>query len=151
MDLKKQFQKDLRDALKQKNEKVASTLRLVLASVQNKEIELGKKEKGLSEEETQKVIKGEAKKRKDSIEAYEKAQRSDLKEKEEAELKILEKYLPPELPDEEIEKIVKETIAESGSTSQTDFGKVMGAAMGKLKGRADGNKVGSIVKKLLND
>lgn len=148
-DLKEKIQSDLKTALKEKGEIKSSALRMLLSAVGNKEIELKKKKEGLSEEEFQNVIRSEAKKRKDSVEAFTKAERPELAEKEKTELLILQEYLPPELSEEEIEKTVKEVVA--NMPDEKDFGKIMGQTMAKLKGRADGKKVGEIVKKLLNN
>jgi hypothetical protein len=148
MNLKEKIQKDLIDALKQRNETKTSVLKMILASVLNKEIELKKKDEGLPEETIQKVIKSEAKKRRESIEAYTKAGRQELAQKEKNELLVIESYLPQELPDEEIERIAKETVDELRAGPQ-DFGQAMKEVMAKTKGQADGKKVSEIVKQLL--
>ncbi len=148
--LKQTIRDDLKESLKQKDELKTMVLKMIVSSINNKEIELKKKEEGLSDEEIRKVIKSEAKKRTDAIEAYTKANRQDLSEKEEKELTIIKKYLPEELSNEEIEKIVKETIKETGAKSMQDFGKIMKEAMMKTKGQADGNRVSKIVKELLS-
>jgi len=126
-------------------------LRMVLSSLHNKEIE--KKGKGqepkLTEEETIEVLMSEAKKRKESIEAYLKGNRSDLADKEKKELEIITIYLPKQLSEEEIKKIVQETIQKIGAQSEKDFGKVMGLLMKELKGKADTKLVSQIVKKSL--
>ena len=149
MNSKQKIQSDLTTALKEKDYTKISVLKMLLASVINKEIELSKKDEGLPKEEIQKVIRSETKKRHDSIEAYTKADRPDLADKEKRELAVLKPYLPEELPDEKIEKIVKETIEETSADSMQDFGKVMKEAMIKIKGRADGKKVSEAVKKFL--
>jgi len=92
MSKKEQIQQEIKQSLKEKNELKTSVLRLLLTAFSNKEIELKKKEAGLNEEEEQQVLKSEMKKRRKSIEAYEKARRQDLADKEKKELKILESY-----------------------------------------------------------
>jgi len=137
------------EALKAHDEIRLSTLRL-LSSAFNYEF-IAKQHK-LSEEEELAVVRKEAKKRKEAIEAYQKAGAQDRAEREQKELEILEEYLPAGLSDAEVEKIVAEAIAETGATSMADMGKVMGAAVGKAGGRAEGGKISEIVRaKLGND
>ena len=92
----------------------------------------------------------EAKQRKDSIEEYKKANRHELVSKEEAELKILEEYLPEQMGEDEVKKIVEETITEAGATTIADMGKIMGALTPKLKGKADMGAVSLVVREILN-
>ncbi len=146
--LKDKLREDLKSALKAKDEKKSSTLRMLMASIQNKEIELVKKDEGLSDDEILSVIKSEVKKRNDAVTAFNDGGRPELAENEKQELSILQVYLPPELPDEEIEKTVKETIKELSAGPQ-DFGKVMKEAMAKLKGQAGGDRVSKKVKEFL--
>ena len=137
------------EALKAHDEIRLSTLRL-LSSAFNYEF-IAKQHK-LSEEEELAVVRKEAKKRKEAIEAYQKAGAQDRAEREQKELEILEEYLPAGLSDAEVEKIVAEAIAETGATTIADMGKVMGAAVGKAGGRAEGGKISEIVRaKLGND
>jgi len=144
--LLEQIQNDLKTALKEKNELQVSTLRLLLAEIHNRQIE---KQAELTEEDIVAVLRKEAKKRQESIEAYEKGGRQELADKESKELLILSKYLPQEMGPQELEKIVKEVIAEVGAQGVGDFGKVMGGVMDKVKGQIDGAKVSEVVKKLL--
>ena len=146
---KEKIQQELKQSLKEKNEIKSSVIKMLLASILNLEIQLKKKEEGLTEDEAQKVVKSEAKKRRDSIEAYEKAGRTDLAKREKEELSILETYLPEEIKDEEIEKIVKEIITETKAKSMQDFGNVMKEVMAKVSGKASGERVSKIVKELL--
>ncbi|MEJ5263479.1 MAG: GatB/YqeY domain-containing protein, partial [Ignavibacterium sp.] len=97
-----------------------------------------------------KLLTGAAKKRKDSIEQFRNAGRMDLVENEEAELKVLEEYLPKQLSEDEIKTEVQKIIAEVGAKGKEDFSKVMPAAMKALKGKADGNLVRKIVESLLS-
>lgn len=150
-----------RSALKNQEPELLSTLRMLLAAIHNKEIEkrtklakggaTGDLEKSseLSDGEVLEVIRSESKKRREAMLEYEKAGRKESAEKEARELKILEKYLPQELGDEEMEKMVREVIAQIGPVSEKDFGRVMGEAMKKLKGQASGDRVSTAVKKFL--
>ncbi len=146
-----QIKEDLKQAMRGKDELALSVLRMLVGAIRNKEISLRETgaEVELSDEQVQEVIKSEVKKRNDAIGSYESGGRADLAEKEKNEVKILEKYLPPQLSEEEIEKEVRELIAGLGEVGPSDFGKVMGQAMAKLKGRADGGKVTAAVKKVL--
>src|SRR3989339_788203 len=133
---------DLKQAMRDKKALELSVLRMLLASLKNKKIELIVPE--LNDDQVVMVIKTEVKKRKDSVMAYKNGNREDLAEK-----KILEKYMPEQMGEEEVEKIVKETIDSMGEVTMQDFGKIMGAVMNKTKGQADGNAVSAIVKKIL--
>ena len=146
-----QIKEDLKQAMRGKDELALSVLRMLVGAIRNKEISLRETgaEVELSDEQVQEDIKSEVKKRNDAIGSYESGGRADLAEKEKNEVKILEKYLPPQLSEEEIEKEVRELIAGLGEVGPSDFGKVMWQAMAKLKGRADGGKVTAAVKKVL--
>lgn len=147
--LKQKLNQDLKEALKNKDEMRVSVLRMVLSSILNKEIELRKKDIGLSDSEVLEVFSSEVKKRKDAIMEFEKGGRSDLVDRENKELEILKNYLPPEMPDEEIIRIINEGIREIDAKSEKDFGKVMKAVMPILKGKAAGDRVTIIVKEML--
>ena len=162
--MKEKIQNDLTQAIKTGDSFKLSVLRMVSAAIHNKEIEKRTKlsksgeispaeleEKShLDDNEVLEVLTSETKKRKEAVAEYEKGGRSDLAEKEKAELEILKQYLPEELSDEELKKIAAEAIKEAGAQSQKDFGKVMSVLMPKIKGRADGAKAGQIVKELLD-
>lgn len=138
---------DLKNAMREKNELTVSVLRMLIASLKNKLISLvGQSE--LSDDEVMAVVKSEVKKRKDSIEAYLQGGRNDLAEKEEAEIAILNKYLPAAMSEEELEKIVREVIATIPDASAAKFGQIIGQVMAKAKG-ADGSAVSAMVKKVL--
>jgi len=150
--LKEQIEKDVVEALKTKDELALSTLRLLKSSIKNAEIELRTKEgksRELEDAEIQILIEREIKKRNEAIELYEKGGRPDKAQQEHAEAEILKKYLPEQLPEEEVREIVRQTISEVGATGIADIGKVMGAAMGKVKGKASGDVVSRIVKEEL--
>lgn len=146
MNLIEQINNDFKEAMKAKDEIKVSTLRLLRAGLENERIALKNKE--LDDGKAVGVVTREAKKRKESIEAYKKGGRDELKQKEEAELKVLEKYLPEQLSRDKIKEIVGEVIKETGAN---DFGKVMGAVMGKVKGQADGAEVREVVREMLKE
>ncbi|MFA5413287.1 MAG: GatB/YqeY domain-containing protein [Patescibacteria group bacterium] len=148
MTLKEQIEKDFIEARKSKSEAVVSVLSMLRAAVLNAEIAGGRKE--FSDEDVIKVINSEVKKHKDSISEYEKGGRADLVSKEKAELDILAKYLPAELPEAELRKIVEEKIKETAASGPGDFGKVMGAVMKAAGGRAGGDAVSKMVKEFLD-
>lgn len=144
--LLEKINQDLKQAMKSKDTGTTSVLRLLIAAWRNQEITLRQGQAvELTEAQAIETVSSEIKKRRDSIEAYTKGGRQELADKEAGEIKILEKYLPEQLAEIELEKIIKEIIGAGAS----DFGKVMGQAMAKVKGRADGVKVGALVKKLL--
>ena len=141
------IQKDLEDALRQKDEVKTSTLRLAIAAVNNAKIEKGRELEG---QELVGIIQKEAKKRQESIAAFKSGGRHDLAEKEEKELAILKTYLPEPISDEELLKIVDSQISEVGARDIKDLGKVMSAVLSKVKGRAEGSAVATIVKSKLS-
>ena len=161
MSLKEKIQTDIKKAMQDKDQLKVSVLRMLMAAVFNKEKEkrakLSKTEEmekldelsKLTNEETTEVISSENKKRKDSIEQYQKGNRQDLADQEKKELKILMNYLPEQMSEEEIKKIVKEKINEIGASTSQDTGKVMGALMSELKGKAEGSLVNKIVQEEL--
>jgi hypothetical protein len=151
MTLKEQVNNELKQAMREKKAETVSVLRMLLGAVKDREISLRKGEDvGLTDEQTIEVVAGEIKKRRDSVSAYKQGGRDDLAQKEENEIKILEKYLPEQLSDEDLEKIVKEIVETQNFASLRDFGKVMGQVMPRVKGRADGSKASEIVKKVLS-
>lgn len=149
--LKEQVAKDLRDALKSKDELRLSVLRMLASALHNRSIEkrgrTGNAE--LNEEEAIATLRSEVKKRKDAITEFEKGGREDLVRKETAELKVLEPYLTQELPDEEIERIVREAVGNLGDRTPRDFVRVMAEVMKRVKGQASGDRVSTIVKQAL--
>lgn len=144
---------DLKSAMKSGDDFQVGVLRLLLSSFHNKEIE--KKSKGLepdlSEEEIVEVLSKEAKKRREAVELYGKAEREDLTSRERKELEIIQKYLPAQLSEEEIGKSIRLAIERIGAKDIKDFGRAMAEAMKELKGRADAKTVSEIVKKNLNE
>lgn len=148
--LKQKISEDQKNAMRAGDAMRLSTLRLLIASVGNKEIELRKKDIGLSDDEILDVIGAEARKRKDAIVEYEKAGRAEMAEKETAELEVLQSYLPPEISDEDLLRIVQGGVREVAATSEKDFGKVMKAIMPLLKGKASGDRISKFLKEELS-
>ncbi|PIT89749.1 glutamyl-tRNA amidotransferase [Candidatus Kuenenbacteria bacterium CG10_big_fil_rev_8_21_14_0_10_36_11] len=144
-----QIYTDLKLAMKNKDVLKVSVLRMLIAAFNNEAINLMKKDEGLSDEEAIKVLKKEAKKRKDSIEQFTAGNRPELAKKENEELKILSVYLPAEMSEEDLKKIVAEVIAEMGEVSPSQFGMVMKAVMAKTAGKADGGMASKVVKEVL--
>jgi uncharacterized protein YqeY len=137
-------QADMQRAMKARDAATLSALRMLKAALMNKEVEKGR---ALAEPESQQVVASLIKQRRDSIEQFGKAGRTDLVDKETAELKILETRLPPAIDPAEVERIVADAVAESGATSAKDMGKAMKAAMAKLVGQGvDGKLVNDLVR-----
>ncbi|XVX22048.1 GatB/YqeY domain-containing protein [Actinomycetota bacterium] len=139
---------DLTEAIRGRDQVRAGTLRMALAAISNEKV-AGKVAKDLTEDETLKVLAKEAKKRKEAATAYREADRPELAEKEEAELVVLEAYLPAQLSDDELAAIVNEAIDLTGATGMREMGQVMKAASAKVAGRADGGRVAAVVKAAL--
>lgn len=146
MELKAELQEAAKIALKHGDALKVSTLRLLLAAVHNEEIRLRKE---LGVEEIQRVVSTLCKQRGESIELYRKGGRDDLAQKEEAELRILQQFLPQPLADQEVEALIRESIAELGASGVQDLGKVMKQVMPKVSGRTDGKRVNQLAKALL--
>lgn len=149
MKLKEQISADFKEAFKKREEVRKSTLSVLNSEIKNKEIELGHQEKGLADKDVVEVIQKAVKQRRDSAEQFHSGGRDELAQKEEAEINVLQKYLPRQMEDSAIEEEAKKAIKNTGAESKADMGKVMGAVMKALKGKADGNKVKEIVEKLL--
>lgn len=144
MTLKDTIIADLTAAMKAKDADKLSTLRMVKANLMNRQIEKGGE---LTDEEVQKALGSLVKQRRDSIEQYEKAGRTDLAEKEQTEVGVIEAYLPQAASAEEISAAVDAAIAETGASTMKDMGNVMKAVMAKLAGKsADGKRVSEAVK-----
>lgn len=147
MALKSKITEDIKSSLKNGNKDRVSALRLLLSAIKQKEIDSRSE---LSDQEVIQITTKLAKQRKESINQYSKANRTDLVQKEELELNILSGYLPSQLDEKELKKIVEETLQEIGSTDKSEMGKVMGALTKKLKGKADMGEVSKLVKEKLN-
>ena len=150
--LKERLQADLKEAMKARDEVKLRTVRSLRAAVMAREIELRSGGTGeIPESEALAVIQKQAKQRRDSIDQFDAAGRSDLSDIEKAELAVIESYLPEQLSEEAVRKIVEQIAAESGASSMRDMGKVMGPSMAKMKGLADGKLVQEIVKSVLSE
>lgn len=139
------IEQNLKEALVKRDALTVSVLRLLKSALHNEAIA---RKKDLTEEEVMAVLKTQAKKRKESIEAYTQAGRTEQAEQEKAELAIIQEYLPGQMGEDAIKSIVQETIRDMGD-SASNFGAVMGAVMKKTKGQADGSTVSRIVKESL--
>ncbi len=139
------IQADVKIAMKARDKDGLLVLRMLTSAIKNKQIEIKNREE-VSEELIVQVLKSEIKKRRDAAEAYRTGERAELAEKEEAEIKILEEYLPEQMSQAEIKEIVEAVITEAGD--KTNFGQVMGQVMAKTKGQADGTVVSQLVKKI---
>ena len=147
--LKQKIEEDLKSAMRENDTVKRSSLRMLISAIRNKEIEVGKKESGLSDDEVLSVILSEAKRRRDSMSEFEKGGRTDLVEEESNELKILQTYLPAEISDEEVRLIIQKGIISSGASSSKDFGAVMRVIMPELKGKASGDRISALLKQTL--
>ena len=141
-----QISQDLNTALKQRDAARVSTLRYLISHLNNARIAKGG---DLNDDNVTLEIVKDAKRHKESIEAFEKANRQDLVSQESSQLKILEEYLPAQLKDEEIANIIDEVIAGLGQVDSGDMAKIMGQVMAKVKDQADGAKVAEIVRNRL--
>lgn len=143
--LKATIQHDLHDSMRQRDQVRSSTLRMVLAAITTEEV-AGDTARTLSEDETLKVVAKEAKKRREASTAYTDAGRPELAAKEDAELEVLQGYLPEQLDDAALAKIIDRAIASTGATGMAQMGQVMKVAQGEVAGRADGGAVAATVK-----
>jgi uncharacterized protein YqeY len=141
--LRQEIPEQTKVALKAGDKTRVSTLRLLSAAIKNREVEAGHE---LDDDEVRDVAVKEAKKRRESIEAFDKAGRDDLANKERDELAILGPFLPEQFSEAEIDAAVDEAIASTGASSLKDMGKVMGLVMAKAKGKADGGVIQEKVK-----
>ena len=147
MSLQDKIQSDIANAMRSKEALRLGVLRMMKTAVKNKEIE---KMKPLEEPEVLAVFNSLVKQRKDSIEQFRSGGREELAQKEEAEILIIEQYLPAGASEDDIRRAIEEAIQETGATSPKDMGKVMKATLAKLAGKtAEGSKVSQIVKEKL--
>lgn len=144
--LQEKLNQDLKEAMKAGNAELVGVLRMLSAAIHNKQIEKGK-DKELADDDVLQVLTREAKKRKESIEAFEKGSRPELAEKEKKELSIIEAYLPKQMEREEVVVSVEKVLA--GLEDKSNFGLVMKAVMQELKGKADAKMISEIVKEKL--
>ncbi|HZQ80891.1 MAG TPA: GatB/YqeY domain-containing protein [Gaiellaceae bacterium] len=146
MTLIEELEEEVREAMRAHDNARRDALRLILASLKSAEKDLLRP---LTEDEELQVLQRERKKRVEAIEAFEQAGRDAQAEKEEAELDVLEEFMPEPLSEEELERIVDDAIAENKATSMRDMGRVMADVMPQIAGRADGSAVSQIVREKL--
>jgi uncharacterized protein len=157
MSLKDQLSADLRDAMRAGDETRKSTLRMLITSIRNAEIPPETKgdepvpagRADLDDEAVLDLVRREIKQRRDSIEMYAKANRQDLVSTEEAEVGVLQAYLPRQMSRDEIEGVAKQIIERTGASGPADKGKVMPAIMQELRGKAEGRDINAVVTQLL--
>ena len=140
---------DLKDAMRARDAMRTSVLRMLLTRIKEKQVEKSA-ETVLENAQVEQILTSFAKQRRDSAEAYEKAGRTDLREKELQEREIVLSYLPEQLDDASLRARVQEIVTETGATSPGDVGRVMGVAMKRLRGVAEGNRVQAVVRELLS-
>ena len=143
MSFKEKVDQEMIRAVKTKDKIRLSALRMLKSDLHNREIDLKRE---LGEAEFLQLLASMVKQRKDSIEQFEKGGRTDLVEKEKAELKVIEEFLPSQLSEADLDAAIAEVIREVGATGIRDMGKVMKVLMPKVTGRADGKMVGDKVK-----
>ena len=150
MALKDKIQDDTKAALLGGDRFVADTLRNLKAAILNEEVAQGKRDEGLSDEEIEKIIAREVKKRNESIAIYEQNGRPELAETERKEAEILSGYLPEQIDEDKLREIVKDKITELGVSGPQAMGQVIGAVKQQVGNSADGALVARIVKETLN-
>ncbi len=148
MTLKRQLQEDTTSAMREGDKHRRDTLRLLLAAVQQEEVD-GQAE--LDDAGVQRVLTKQAKQRRESIADAEKAGRQDLVEAEDAELQVIENYLPQMMTEDQVRTMAESVIVELGATDMKDMGRVMAQLMPQLKGKADGGTVSGVARELLTE
>ncbi|MBK9924738.1 MAG: GatB/YqeY domain-containing protein [Anaerolineales bacterium] len=146
MTIKTQLNDSMKDAMKSGDEIRKRTVRMALAAVKQAEVD---KRAELDDVAVIALLQKEVKNRRESLEEAKKADRTDLMEANEAEIKVLEAFLPKAMPDEELRAIVQAAITETGASTQADMGKVMKVVMGKVAGKAPNDKISAAVRELL--
>lgn len=146
--LKEQLQADLNAAMKARDEVTVATIRMALTSVTTEEV-AGKEARELSDDEVLKVLTREGKKRREAAEAFDAAGRDELAARERAEGEVIDRYLPTQLSDDELDELVAAAITEAGASSPRDMGAVMKIVVPKVAGRADGKRVSDEVRRRL--
>ncbi|HLF86812.1 MAG TPA: GatB/YqeY domain-containing protein [Nitrospiria bacterium] len=148
MPLQERLISEMKEAMRSGDKSKVSVIRMVRSSLKYKEIEKGK-DSVLSEEEVIQVIVSSVRQRRDSIEEFKKGGRQDLVDKEEAEIRILQTFLPKQITNEDLVKTIKETIEEVNAVGLRDMGQVMKILVPKIVGKADPASVSNIVKEIL--
>jgi uncharacterized protein len=152
MSLREKINSQYSAALKNKDKVLVSTLRLVLAAIKDRDIanRTSEKKEVINDEEIVKVLRKMKKQRQDSADLYKKGERQDLLKAEEAEIRVIDSFLPKQINEEETKKICQEVIKTLGASSMKDMGKIMGTLKKKYSDSIDFSKVSTIVKGLLN-
>jgi uncharacterized protein len=148
MSLEEKVMADLKTAMLAKDEKSLRSLRAIKAAIINIKTSEGFSGE-IKEDDEIKMLQKLVKQRKESLEIYEKQNRSDLAEKEKEEIAVIEKFLPKQMNSEELKEVIASIIKQTGASSQADMGKVMGMANKQLAGKADGKTIAAIVKEIL--
>jgi uncharacterized protein YqeY len=147
--LAERLQEDLKDAMRARDEQKLSIIRMLKSAIQYYEINKGGAGYTATDEDIIDVIGKEIKKRRESIELYDRGGRAELAAKEKSEIEVLQTYLPEQLTEEVVRTMVDEAISQSGATEMKDMGKVMGILNPQIKGKADGGFVSSLVREKL--
>jgi uncharacterized protein YqeY len=148
-ELKARLRQDLNAAMKARDELTTATLRMALTAITNEEV-AGKSARELSDDEVQRIITREGKKRREAAEAYDAAGRDELAARERAEGEVLQRYLPAQLGADELAELVRSAIAEAGAANPRDIGAVMKIVQPRVAGRADGKRVSDEVRRQLS-
>jgi hypothetical protein len=143
MTLQQRIESAMRDAMRARDQRRTSTLRMAMAAAHNRQIEVGHP---LTDEEVVDVLAKQVKQRRESIEQFRAGGREEMAQAEEEEAAILAEYLPEQLSAADLEQIVDTAIAATGATTPADMGKVMGRVMAETRGRADGKAVSDLVR-----
>jgi len=147
-ELKRRLQVDLNTSMKARDELTTATLRMALTAITTEEV-AGKSARELSDDEVLRVLTKESKKRREAAEAFAGAGRTELAEREQAEGKVLDAYLPAQLGDAELRELVQAAVAEAGATAPNQMGTVMKLVQPRVAGRADGKRVSDEVRRQL--
>ena len=149
MNLEQQIMAEMKDAMKSKNEAALRGLRAIKAEIIKAKTEPGAAGEITPEKEIS-MLQKMMKQRKDSLDIYQQQNRTDLAQKEQEEMAIIEKFLPKQMSEDELRNELKQIITETGAGSPADMGKVMGVATKKFAGKADGKTISALVKELLS-
>lgn len=146
MTLQERIESAMRDAMRARDQRRTLTLRMAMAAIQNKRIEL---RHDLTDPDVADLLDKQAKQRRESLVIFRDAGRESMAANEEAELAIIMEFLPQQLTADELEQIVRDAIADAGASSPNDMGRIMGLVTPSTKGRADGRTVSDLVRRLL--
>ena len=151
MSLREKISENTKQAMRDKNEVVLSTLRLISSAIKDKDIaaRTADSREGIKDEQILSLLQAMIKQRQESVKLYQQGNRQDLVDRESAEIKVIEAYLPKQLSEEEMKAVVQKAIASVGAASVKDMGKVMAELKAKFAGQMDMGKAGGIVKALL--